>query len=162
MIDVDKFKKEGYVVIHNHIPNHMIDKCKQECLSIKHSIITNNLEGTKKNFGSETYWKGIDVASFLSADLFEYYTSDLMFDVAKQLLETDDLYLFNDQIVVKLPNENFEFVPHTDNEYGPNNDLALQNKFKTITCAWILDDFTIDNGPVAILNKQTNELLRFY
>jgi cephalosporin hydroxylase len=157
MIDVKKFKEQGYILIPNYIPNDMVVKCKDECLSIKQSIVHNNLEGTKKGFGCETYWKGVDMASFLSSDLFEYYTSEFMFDIAKQLLETDNLYLFNDQVVVKLPNENFEFVPHTDNELGPNPSLAERGEFKTITCAWILDDFTVDNGPISILNKQTNE-----
>ena len=80
-----------------------------------------------------------------------------MYDIATELLETDEIYLFNDQIVIKLPNEDFKFEKHTDNQYGPYNDLAEEGVFKTITSAWILDDFTIDNGPVSILNKQTNE-----
>ena len=157
MIDIQKFKEQGYLIIPKCIPKDDIDKCKDVCLSIKHLVVDNNLEGTKKSFGVEKYWKGMDMASFLSADLFRYYTSDFMYDIAKELLETDTIYLFNDQIVVKLPNEDFQFEPHTDNELGPNPELAKIDKFKTITCAWILDDFTIDNGPVSILNKKTNE-----
>lgn len=150
MIDVEKFKEEGYIVIPKLMPNHMIAKCKNICLSIKQSLVDIN---NVKKFDSQV----IQVASFISPELFSYYTSEFMYDIATTLLETDIIYLFNDQIVVKLPNEKSEFQPHTDNQYGPNNDLALQNKFKTITCAWILDDFTNENGPVSILNKKTNE-----
>ena len=141
MIDTKKFKEQGYLIIPNCISENMIEDCKNTCLSIRNS--------------SEK--KIIAVASFLSPELFRYYTSDFMYDIATQLLETEDIYLFNDQIVIKLPNEDFKFEKHTDNGYGPHNDLALKGVFKTITCAWVLDDFTNENGPVSILNKQTNE-----
>jgi hypothetical protein len=141
MIDIQKFKEQGYTIIPNCIFEDKIDNCKNICLSIKNSYEE----------------QLISVASFLSPELFKYYTSDFMYDIVTQLLETDEIYLFNDQIVVKLPNENFKFEKHTDNSYGPHNNLALQNKFKTITCAWILDDFTHSNGPISILNKKTNE-----
>ena len=141
MIDVEIFKKQGYIIISNCISLDKIDDCKNICLSIRNS--------DEKQV--------ISVASFLSPDLFKYYTSNFMYDIATQLLETNTIHLFNDQIVIKLPNENFKFEKHTDNAYGPNNNLALENKFKTITCAWILDDFTEENGPVSILNKETNE-----
>ena len=139
MIDVKKFKEQGYIVIPNCIDT--IEDCKNICLSIRNS--------SEKQI--------ISVASFLSPELFRYYTSDFMYDIASQLLETETPYLFNDQIVIKLPNENFKFEKHTDNGYGPYNELALQGAFKTITCAWILDDFTEENGPVSILNKKTNQ-----
>jgi 23S rRNA U2552 (ribose-2'-O)-methylase RlmE/FtsJ len=141
MIDVTEFKKNGYILIPNCIPKNDIENCKNLCLSIRNS----------------EYNKVISVASFLSPELFEYYTSDFMYDIATQLLETDELYLFNDQIVVKLPNEDFKFEKHTDNAYGPHNELALKGVFKTITCAWVLDDFTEENGPVSILNTNTNQ-----
>lgn len=141
MMDIQKFKQQGYIVIHNCISEDMIENCKNICVSIRNSDER----------------QVISVASLLSPELFKYYTSDFMYDIATQLLETEDIYLFNDQIVVKLPNEDFKFEKHTDNAYGPHNELALQGVFKTITCAWVLDDFTEDNGPVSILNKQTNE-----
>ena len=141
MIDLQKFKEQGYIVISNSIPNDAVNDCKDICMSIRNS----------------TEIKVISVASFLSSRLFKYYTSDFMYDIATELLETDTIHLFNDQIVVKLPNENFKFEIHSDNAYGPHNDLSLKGEFKTITCAWILDDFTEENGPVSILNKETNE-----
>ena len=151
------FNKQGYIVLPQIIPDNDVNKCKDICLSIKHSILNNNLLDTIKNFGFQNYWRGVDMASFLSTDLFKYYTSDFMYDIAKELLGTETIHLFNDQIVVKLPNEDFEFEEHADNQYGPNYELAKQNGFKTITCAWILDDFTYENGPVSILNKETNQ-----
>jgi 23S rRNA U2552 (ribose-2'-O)-methylase RlmE/FtsJ len=141
MLDVKQFKEQGYIIIPNCISDDKVENCKNICLSIR------NLDERKV----------ISVASFLSSELFNYYTSDFMYDIAIQLLETDEIYLFNDQIVVKLPNEDFKFEKHTDNGYGPHNDLALKGDFKTITCGWVLDDFTIENGPVSILNTQTNE-----
>ena len=151
------FNRQGYIVLPQIIPIEAIDKCRDICMTIKKSIIENNLLDTSKNFGFQNYWRGVDMASFLSTDLFKYYTSDFMYNIATELLDTDEVHLFNDQIVVKLPHEDFEFEEHTDNQYGPNNELAKLNGFKTITCAWILDDFTHENGPISILNNETNQ-----
>ena len=54
--------------------------------------------------------------------------------------------MYNDQIVVKLPNADFSFEPHTDNTGGGN-----PNKGKnTINLCVILDDFTDENGTLQI------------
>ena len=37
----------------------------------------------------------------------------------KFYLMRDKIYLFNDQVVVKLPNEEFSFEPHRDNQFKP-------------------------------------------
>ena len=66
-----------------------------------------------------------------------------------------------DSLVMRMSDEDFEFEEHTDNQYGPNNELAKLNGFKTITCAWILDDFTHENGPISILNNETNQYQLF-
>ena len=154
-MNVELFKKEGYIVIENFISKKDVQIIKDICYSIKQSIIQNNLIGKEKDFGIPIYWRGVEMASTQSPILYKYYTSQKMYDISSQLLETDDVYLFNDQIVVKLPHEEFNFSIHTDNSLGPNNDMALNGKFKTITSCLVLDDFTNDNGPISILNKRT-------
>ena len=156
-IDVNKFNTEGYIHLPNIIPANYLEVAQSITLKLKEETISNNLLGTPKDFGSRIWWRGLEMASVQSSELYNMYTSNFMYEIAKTLLETDDVYLFNDQIVVKLPNEDFKFEVHTDNSYGPNPPLAQQNGFKTITCAWILDDYTEDNGAVSILNKRTRE-----
>ena len=53
------------------------------------------------------------------------------FEIASKFLGSKP-YLFNDQVVVKLPNSGFVFEEHADNWYGPDPDGALEGKFKTI------------------------------
>ena len=151
------FNKNGYIIYKNKIPTDFLHKAQDITLSLKNKIVDENLKGLKKDSGFPTYWEGLDMASSYSNELYEMYTSQLMYDIAKDLLETDTIFLFNDQIVVKLPNEEFKFEIHTDNEYGPNNEMALNGEFKTITCCWVLDDFTDENGPVIVYNLDTKE-----
>jgi ectoine hydroxylase-related dioxygenase (phytanoyl-CoA dioxygenase family) len=157
IIDVNQFKKSGYIRLENVISINDADIVRQIALDFKNEIIDNNLLGTLKKTGVERYWRGLDMASTMSPKLYEYYTSNIMYQIATSLLETNEIYLFNDQVVVKLPNEEFEFVEHTDNSFGPNNQMALNNEFKTITCCWVLDDFNLENGPISILDKTSKE-----
>lgn len=157
---MEKFNNKGFILYENFIPQETLKRAKNITLSIKKDVIDKELLGTKKNFGVKFYWRGVDMASVLSDELYEMYTSDFMFNVAKDLLETDEIYLFNDQITTKLPNEDFVFQKHTDNELGPNNEMALNNEFRTITCCWVLDDFNENNGPIFILDKETDTWVR--
>jgi hypothetical protein len=59
-----------------------------------------------------------------------------MYNLAIQFI-VEDVYLFNDQIVYKLPDEKFGFNAHYDNQYGPNSD----NKIHTVNFCCALDDF---------------------
>lgn len=154
-MNVELFKKEGYILIENFISKTDVNIIKDICYSFKQDIIKKDLIGKEKDFGLPTYWRGIEMASTQSSVLYEYYTSKKMYDMSSKLLETNDVYLFNDQIVVKLPKEDFNFSIHTDNSLGPNNQMALSGKFKTITSCLVLDDFTNNNGPISILNKRT-------
>jgi ectoine hydroxylase-related dioxygenase (phytanoyl-CoA dioxygenase family) len=154
-MNAELFKKQGYIVIENFISNEDVRIIKDICYSIKQKVIQNDLIGKEKDFGLPTYWRGIEMASTQSPILYEYYTSQKMYNMSSQLLNTQEVYLFNDQIVVKLPEEDFNFSIHTDNSLGPNNNMALSGKFKTITSCIVLDDFTQHNGPISILNKTT-------
>jgi hypothetical protein len=146
----------GYLHLKNIIPTDYLSSACEITLDLKNKIINENLLGTKKDFGIEQYWRGLDMASKLNENLYKLYTSEFMYNIVKQLLG-DTIYLFNDQIVVKLPNEDFEFDVHTDNMRGPNPKEAALGNFKTITCCWVLDDFTNDNGCIEILNKKTKQ-----
>ena len=54
--------------------------------------------------------------------------------------------------------EDFEFPIHTDNDLGPNPNGAKMGLFKTITCCWVLDDFTNENAEIIDGIRQQIEL----
>lgn len=118
--------------------------------------------GKPKANGSGVYWQGLDMASQCpltteqqNKKLFEVYTSQWMYDLVSQHIPKP--YLFNDQIVVKLPNEQFNFSPHRDNQFGPLPDDA---NLVTQNFTLVLDDFTQENGALQVWeNKQWHTLL---
>jgi ectoine hydroxylase-related dioxygenase (phytanoyl-CoA dioxygenase family) len=80
-----------------------------------------------------------------------------MKNLAREILG-DEVYLFNDQIVIKLPNDRLRFEPHKDNQYGPNSDGSIH----TVNMSWILDDFTEENGTLEIQNQDDGEWVTIY
>lgn len=147
-----------YRLIENCIPSHTVEYLQQYTLEVRNKV--NGVLGQKKNVGSGTYWKGLDMASsFPLASpqenelLFKIYTSMTLYRIVLEHMQHP--YLFNDQIVVKLPGEDLEFLPHYDNQYGPYpNDKDLL----TINCMLVLDDFTKENGGIRVLEKKWVDL----
>ncbi|MFT5665909.1 MAG: ectoine hydroxylase-related dioxygenase (phytanoyl-CoA dioxygenase family) [Vicingaceae bacterium] len=157
-INVKEFDELGFTVIRSAICEEKISEVGSIALRLKKEFGNEAIIGKTKNFGVPTFWKGLDMASKYDSTLFNHYTSDLMKRIASQLLKSKEFYLFNDQIVVKEPKEDFEFTPHCDNEYGPNLELAKKGIFKTITCCWVLDDFTNVNGPIQFVSKSNEKI----
>ena len=52
--------------------------------------IKENLKGRGKDIGGLVHWDGLEMASMEYDELFNFYVSDLMYDIAKELLNTDD------------------------------------------------------------------------
>lgn len=102
---------------------------------------------TKKNNGSVKYWRGLDMAS-KDTNLHKYYRSYLNITIHSERYTKiaseylNPLYLFNDQLVTKLPDENFSFDIHYDNQFDIGDD------YNGITLMLILDDFTDLNGTI--------------
>ena len=80
--------------------------------------------------------------------LFDIYTSKFMYDIITPHIPNP--FLFNDQIVVKEPYENFDFEPHRDNQYGP---YPFDETLVTINCMLVLDDFTPENGFIQVYDN---------
>lgn len=154
--ELEEFNRRGWIILESVISNQDLETARRVTAELKQYLIDEGLIGTEKEFGAPFYWSGIDMAGMLSKELYEMYTSNFMHEIASKYLRAEP-YLFNDQIVVKLPNEDFEFSPHYDNQYGPDPEGALKGHFKTITCAWILDDFTELNGPISLQDPKTGE-----
>ena len=138
----------------NYIPSDVIEYLQYYTLKVRHQV--QGVLNEEKSIGSGTYWKGVDMASSfpLASDeenkkLFDIYTSLNMYELVANYI--DFPYLFNDQIVVKLPGEDFDFKPHYDNQFGPypdDKDLVTKNFML------VLDDFTEENGGIKILDGE--------
>ena len=137
------YKKNGWV----HIPNVVPDEVTSELRSraIKWRKWLDDKQGTPSKYGPPIHWKGLGCAGMYDKYLMGFYTHEIMYKYASQLLGTKDVWLYNDQIVVKLPNDDFGFTTHTDNEAEgtPSVNLSV-----------ILDDFTDENGTLQIRDRK--------
>lgn len=143
-----------YKIINNIVPEEVISFLQEYTLELKTRLDNNTLQ--EKNVGSGVYWQGIDMASSFplasteeNLKLFNVYTSNFMYDLITDYIPFP--YLFNDQVVVKMPGEEFEFGPHCDNQFGP---LPEDKELLTINCMIALDDFTDENGAIKVLDEE--------
>jgi len=140
---LDKYKKEGWVHIKSAIPQHQINNLRTKAILWREWVDTRIGQPTK--MGPPKHWKGLGCAGAYDEYLLEFYRSDLMYEYSSTLLETKDVWLYNDQLVVKLAEDSFQFKTHTDNETKGTNSVNL--------CV-ILDDFTDLNGTLQIKNQK--------
>jgi len=152
---VDKFNKQGYIHLKNVIKPELLAHTRYHSIELKKHY--QQFEGQPRANGSGTFWKGLEMASTLNNLLWQSYTDPDMLEIAKTYLQIEEPYLFNDQVVVKLPNENFSFSPHFDNQYGPNPKGALKGEFKTINCCQILTNMPVETGPLSCYNNETQQ-----
>jgi hypothetical protein len=132
---VNHYNDKGWVHIPNLIGSDVIDVVRTIGISMR------------EEYSKYSSWKGISCAGKFNDTLSEMYTSDTMMDLSKNILG-DSVYLFNDQMVMKFPNDNLEFKAHFDNQFGLDNNRGIH----TINVSWILDDITIENGSFEIQN----------
>ena len=125
----------GYKVLKNVIPSTYLNIAQKETLRLKTWLLDKNLLGTRSELGTGTYWRGLETAGRLSRPLKQMYESSFMLELARKELG-DTFYMYNDQVVVKMPKEQFAFEPHRDNQYGQDPT----GHFKTLNFTWILDD----------------------
>tara|TARA_R100001244_G_scaffold124052_1_gene93857 strand:- start:646 stop:1359 length:714 start_codon:yes stop_codon:yes gene_type:complete len=149
------FKKQGYIHIENVIPIDMLKLSRRESINLKRNKISEI--GNEREWGSGIYWGGIEMASKLSEDLMMCYIHPFMQQIVPVFLETQDIWLFDDQVVVKLPNEDFTSPEHCDNQYGPDPEGALNGDFQTINFMWILTNCNKESGALEIKNNKTGK-----
>ncbi|MDB4061263.1 phytanoyl-CoA dioxygenase family protein [Vicingaceae bacterium] len=153
-----EFKELGVTILPSVFSDETIGSIRNISLELKSRFGNEAIIGTKKQHGVPTFWKGLDMASQYNEELYKLYTSKSMLKIAGYFLNTSEVYLYNDQVVVKSPKEDFEFESHCDNQYGPNLMLAQKGVFKTITCCLVLDDFTEHNGAIKFTTKVESEI----
>jgi|GEM_PF-2309477 len=153
-----EYNELGVTVLPSVFSDEIIGSIRNISLELKSRFGNEAIIGTKKQHGVPTFWKGLDMASQYNEELYKLYTSKLMLEIAGNFLDTSEVYLYNDQVVVKSAKEDFEFESHCDNQYGPNFKLAQKQVFKTVTCCLVLDDFTEHNGAIKFTTKRESEI----
>lgn len=154
VINFENYKEQGYIHIPNVINEDLLIYTRNLAVKMKYKYL--HSFGKLRDSGTGVFWSGFEMASKLEPNLYKCYTSEIMFNFSKILLETEEPYLFNDQVVVKLPNEDFSFKPHYDNQFTPDPEQCKIGKYKTVNIAWILHDMTSESGAIICLNKKTN------
>jgi hypothetical protein len=141
---MDFYNENGWIHLKNVISSDVVSELRDRAIKLR--LWVDDKQNTPAEYGPPIHWKGLGCAGMHDKYLLDFYKSNLMVDIAKEYLNTDKVWMYNDQIVVKLPNDDFSFEPHTDNTVGGN-----PNKGKnTINLCVILDDFTDENGTLQI------------
>jgi len=152
---LETFKEKGFVHLSNIIPTELLEYTRDLAVKMKYKYLLSG--GKLRDSGTGVFWSGFEMASKLDPKLYPCYTSEIMYSLSSTLLETKEPYLFNDQVVVKLPGEGFTFEPHYDNQYGPDPVACQKGEYKTVNICWILDNMTTESGPLLCLNKSTQQ-----
>lgn len=149
---IEFYDKHGWVHLQNKIPGDIIDVIKEK--GVKLRMWVQDKIGQPSPYGAPEYWEGIGCAGMYDDYLFDFYTSDKMYNLASELLKTKDVWIYNDQMVIKLPNDTLYFTKHTDNIFDHLNSVNL--------CV-ILDDFTEENGgTLDIYNTDDDKMITVY
>lgn len=149
---LDHYKKHGWVHIPNIIPEEYLAIAKEKGLPLvrwaQERIGTPTVAGPPKhNFH-------VGCAGAYESELMRIYTSKFSYDLAKDILGTSSMFLFNDQMVYKMPDDNLEFAAHYDNQYGAENKTGDMH---TVNISWILDDFTKENGALSLKSLDNDQ-----
>lgn len=157
IIDIDFYNKNGWVHIKNAVPKEIIDQLRSRGIVLREWV--NSRLGQPSQYGSPTYWRGVGCAGMYDEYLLKFYKSNLMFEISSTLLNTQDIWIFNDQMVIKLPNDDFGFESHYDNQYGGENKSGL---IHTVNVGVVLDDYTEINGTLEMWNKHENQWIEIF
>ncbi len=145
------FRNEGFMILPRVIPPDLLTMLREECsyfLGYYDSIMDSKgvqTEGIthrgKRYFVNNRYR--------LSSRLWEFLFSPLMAEVAQGVLGPD-VYLFNEQWVVKSAEQGMKFSWHQDSGYVKHDDLQTRHA-PYLTCWCPLDDVNEVNGSVYLL-----------
>ncbi len=156
-VDIDFYNRHGWVLIKQAVPLDIVNELKVRGSKLREWV--EEKVGTPSEFGPLVHWKGVGCAGMYDEYLLKFYQSSLMFDIVSQLLNSETVYKYNDQMVVKLPDDDFGFDIHADNEFGNENK---DGSIHTVNMGVALDDFTDMNGTLEVLNIDDEEWVTVY
>ncbi|MEZ4661647.1 MAG: phytanoyl-CoA dioxygenase family protein [Caldilineaceae bacterium] len=147
---VKQYHKEGYCVLESVIPAEHVANLRAECgrfIEAMHAEM--DAQGTDVlgiNHRHKRYF--VSRRGTQSEKLARFLYSDVMAEVTQALLG-ENVYLFNEQYVVKSAEVGMKFAWHQDSGYVHFRNGAPHKPYLSCWCP--LDDVTIENGTVYIL-----------
>ena len=144
---LEQFREDGYMILENVIPDDHLQLLQDLCQKfIDQMDAQMDKEGTdvlgithrnKRYFVSNCLRKEPKMADFLF--------SDYMADICRATLG-DDVYLFNEQYVIKGAEEGMKFSWHQDSGY-----VGFPDHRPYLSCWCALDDMSEENGTVSVM-----------
>ncbi|MCE9614061.1 MAG: phytanoyl-CoA dioxygenase family protein [Lentisphaerae bacterium] len=143
-----QYRDEGYMILERIIPADMLQMLREECsyflgyydseMDMRRTKVDGINHRSKRYFISNRY--------HLSPRMWEFIFSPLMAEITQATLGPD-VYLFNEQWVIKGAEQGMKFAWHQDSGY-----VGRQNPHKPyLTCWCTLDDVSEQNGTVYVL-----------
>lgn len=145
------YRTEGYMILEKVIPDDMLAMLRQECSYFLGYMDARMDAAGKTTLGITHRGKRYFIGNIyrLSPYLWRFIYSDFMADIATAALGPE-VYLFNEQWVVKGPEQGMKFSWHQDSGYVKGSDPATRHK-PYLTCWCTLDDVSEENGTVYLL-----------
>lgn len=145
---LQQFHSEGYLILERVIPADMLTMLREECayflgycdaeMDTRGAQVDGITHRNKRYFISNRY--------HLSARMWQFIYSPLMAELTQATLGPD-VYLFNEQWVIKGAEQGMKFAWHQDSGY-----VGRQNPHRPyLTCWCTLDDVNEENGTVYVL-----------
>jgi len=158
-MDLNFYKEHGWVHIPNIIPHDYLIIAKDKGPDLVKW--GRSLMGTKKPAlaGPPFHSVHLGCAGHYDGDLMNIYKSKFSYDLATKLIGKEDIFVFNDQMVYKFPEDEVTFGAHYDNQFGNENK---DGKMHTVNISWILDDMTDENGTLELKSLKTGEWTKVY
>lgn len=148
---VDQYHSEGYMILEGVIPENMLQMLREECsYFLGYMDAEMDAKGVERqgiNHGRNRYFIGNRY--HMSPRMWRFIYSDLMADVCRATLGPE-VYLFNEQWVVKAADKGESFSWHQDSGYVKHGDRNTTHR-AYLTCWCALDDVGKQNGSVYLL-----------
>lgn len=143
---IDQYHRDGYFILESVIPDDVVDALRDECMRYIEAFDREMEAKGIQSQGINHYKKRYFVAnrSLDSVIMTDFLFSELMADIAKATLG-DNVYLFNEQYVVKAADTDSKFAWHQDSGYVGHYHTPY------LSCWCALDDMSEDNGTIYVL-----------
>ncbi len=143
---IEQFQREGFFILESVIPEPIVEALRAECMRII-DIYDKEMEAKGLTKLRINHYKKRYFVANRSPDspiMTEFLFSELMADICRATLG-DEVYLYNEQYVVKAADTETKFGWHQDSGYVGH----YHSPFLSCWCA--LDDMSLENGTLYVL-----------
>ncbi len=141
-----QYQEEGFFILEAVMPEHVLEALRDECMRYidvaDREMEAKGVQTEGINHYKKRYFIGNRSAE--SPIMTDFLFSELMADIAQATLG-DNVYLFNEQYVVKAADSDSKFAWHQDSGYIGH----YHNPYLSCWCA--LDDMSVENGTIYVL-----------